>query len=128
VLLPEVLRESLELYLKEYRPLLLARRGRWYNGADDALLVSTDGSPMTEMALYDRIRLQTKKAFGKAMNPHLFRDAAATTLAIEDPKHVRVAAPLLGHRQLDTTERFYMQATSLEAHCRYIDTLFREQK
>jgi Recombinase len=29
------------------------------------------------------------------MNPHLFRDAAATTMAIADP---RLATPLLGHR------------------------------
>ena len=29
----------------------------------------------------------------QAINPHLFRDAAATTLAIADPAHVRVAAP-----------------------------------
>jgi site-specific recombinase XerD len=128
VLLPDVLRQPLEVYLKHYRPLLLARRGRWHEPADDALWVSGHGSPMTEMALYDRVRLHTKEAFGQAMNPHLFRDAAATTLAVEDPTHVRVAAPLLGHRQLDTTERFYMQATSFEAHRRYIDTLFREQK
>jgi integrase len=124
VQLPEVLREPLEVYLKNYRPLLLARRGRWYEPADDALWLSKDGSPMTQMALYDRVRLQTKTAFGNAMNPHLFRDAAATTLAIEDPKHVRVAAPLLGHRQLGTTERYYQQAAGLEAHRQFVDTLF----
>ena len=38
---------------------------------------------MTEIALYDRIRARTKAAFGAAINPHLFRDAAATTMAVE---------------------------------------------
>ncbi len=70
---------------------------------------------MTEIAIYDTIRKRTKAAFGTAINPHLFRDEAATALAIHDPAHVRSAAPLLGHRRLSTTERYYQQAQSLEA-------------
>ena len=50
---------------------------------------------MTQMALYDRIMLQTKAAFGLPLNPHLFRDCAATSIAIQDPEHVRIAASLL---------------------------------
>jgi integrase len=71
------------------------------------------------MALYDIIQRRTKEAFGAPVNPHLFRDEAATTLAIHDPEHVRSAAPLLGHRHLSTTERYYQQAQSLEAHREY---------
>ena len=58
-----------------------------------------------------------------ALCPHLFRDAAATTLAIADPAHVRVAAPLLGHRTFATTERHYRQARAYEAHRSYLDVL-----
>ena len=82
----------------------------------NAVWVSAHGSPMTEMAIYDRIRRHTGDAFGVPVNPHLFRYAAATTLAIVDPGHVRVAAPLLGHRTFATTERHYQQAKTLEAH------------
>ena len=82
---------------------------------------------MTEMALYDRIRARTAIAFGKAMNPHLFRDAAATTLAIGDPAHVRVAAPLLGHRSFSTTEKYYQQASAMSAHRDYVAAI-RERK
>ena len=39
------------------------------------------------------IALRTKAALGIRLTPHRFRDAAATTLAIEDPLHVRAAAP-----------------------------------
>jgi integrase/recombinase XerD len=45
----------------------------------------------------------------------LFRDCAATSVAIHDPAHIGIASPLLGHRTETTTERFYNQARSVEA-------------
>jgi integrase/recombinase XerD len=122
--LPTVLCEPLENYLRIHRPLLAARAGRWTRPVEGALWVSKDGSPMTQMALYDRVRARTKGAFGVALNPHLFRDAAATTMAIADPAHVRIAAPLLGHRTFATTERYYQQARGYEAHRAFVDALF----
>jgi integrase len=124
--LADVLQAPLEAYLETHRPLLMARSGRWTRPAGGALWVSKDGSPMTQMAIYDRIRARTKEHFGVAINPHLFRDAAATTLAIADPAHVRAAAPLLGHRTFATTERHYRQSRAMEAHRRYIDVLFKK--
>jgi len=79
---------------------------------------------MTQMAIYDRIRERTKVKFGTALNPHLFRDAAATTIAIADPAYVRLAAPLLGHRTFSTTEKYYQQAKTYEAHQAYMKALF----
>jgi integrase/recombinase XerD len=122
---PEELAGSLETYLEVHRPVLLARRYRWFTRAGDHLWVAQSGSPLTEMALYDSVRKRTRVAFGAAMNPHAFRDAAATTLAIHDPEHVRVAAPVLGHRSLSTTEKYYNKATSLDAHRRYTDAVSR---
>ena len=78
---------------------------------------------MTQIALYDRIRARTKDRFGVALNPHLFRDAAATTLAIADPAHVLIAAPLLGHRTFTTTERHYRQSRAFEAHRAFVEAL-----
>jgi integrase/recombinase XerD len=124
IMWPGELVNPLATYLRVHRPLLASLRGRWAQSVDNALWVSSDGSPMTEMAIYDRIRYHTKKAFGAAVNPHLFRDAAATTLAIEDPEHVRVAAPLLGHRTFITTEKYYQQAKSQQAHREYVAALF----
>jgi integrase len=123
VRLPAVLVAPLEAYLSTRRPILETSAGRWNRPIDGALWVSKDGSPMTQMALYDRIRARTKEHFGVALCPHLFRDAAATTLAIADPAHVRVAAPLLGHRTFATTERHYRQARAYEAHRSYLDVL-----
>jgi len=121
--LPDVLRTPLETYLSIYRPVLVARAGRWTRPVEGALWVSSDGSPMTQMAIYDRIRAKTKQHFGVALNPHLFRDAAVTTLAVADPAHVRLAAPLLGHRTFTTTEKYYRQAQAHDAHRAFVEAL-----
>ena len=122
---PTNLVQPLEIYLQIHRPLLALRSYRWLRRAGDHLWVAQSGSALTQMAFYDIVRKRTKAAFGIAINPHAFRDAAATTLAIHDPEHVRVAAPVLGHRSLSTTEKFYNQARSLDAHRRYTDALSR---
>ena len=120
---PDVLHPPFETYLEKHRPALTARTGRWSRPAGGALWISKDGSPMTQMAIYDRVRARTKEEFGIAVNPHLFRDAAATTMAIADPAHVRLAAPLLGHRSFATTERYYRQARAQEAHRSFVEAL-----
>ena len=123
VALPEVLQAPLETYLRIHRPVLAARTGRWSRAFGGALWISKDGSPMTEIALYDRIQARTKAAFGQSVSPHLFRDAAATTMAIADPEHVRLAAPLLGHSTFGTTERYYRQSRAQESHRAFIEVL-----
>jgi integrase/recombinase XerD len=125
---PDLLVGPLAIYLEVHRPLLTSRDGRWSKSVGDALWVSKDGSPMTQMAIYDRIRARTMAAFGTAINPHLFRDAAATTMAIADPEHVRISAPLLGHRSFTTTERYYQQATGYEAQRAYHRVVLRKSK
>ena len=122
---PDPLLDALDNYLQHHRPVLAARSYRWPVKADERLWVAQSGSALTEMALYDIVRKRTKAAFGVALNPHAFRDAAATTLAIHDPEHVRVAASVLGHRSFSTTEKYYIQAQSLEAHRHYISALYR---
>jgi integrase len=52
---------------------------------------------------------------GQPINPHLFRDCAATSVAIDDPAHIGIASRLLGHRTGSTSERYYNQARSVEA-------------
>ena len=125
---PQDLIDPIDVYLSIHRPLLAAQEGRWARPVTNELWVSSDGSPMTQIAIYDRIRLHTGEAFGIPMSPHLFRDAAATTLAIHDPQHVRIAAPLLGHRTFATTERYYQQATAMEAHRDYVRAILGEEE
>jgi hypothetical protein len=53
------------------------------------------------------------------INPHLFRDCAATTIATEDPGHIGIASRLLGHASIRTTDRHYRQANSINASRHY---------
>lgn len=122
---PTDLLPQLETYLTIHRPVLAERCYRWPSRAADHLWVAATGSALTEVALYDIVRKRTKAAFGIAISPHAFRDAAATTLAVHDLKHVRLAAPVLGHTNFKTTEKYYNQARGLDAHRRYTETLAR---
>src|SRR5436190_8810369 len=70
---------------------------------------------MDVSAIRLQIKLRTKAAFGQSINPHLFRDCAATSIAIHDPEHVRIATAILGHTCVSTTNKHYNQAQMLSA-------------
>lgn len=120
---PADLAPALQTYLQIHRPNLTARSYRWLTKANNQLWVALSGSGLTEMAFYDIVRKRTKAVFGTAINPHAFRKAAATTLAIHDPKHVRGAAAVLGHQSFSTTEKYYNQSGSIDAHRKYTRSL-----
>lgn len=113
----------LEAYLADHRPRLLAGQGRWQADAGERLWISSHGSPMSEMALYDRVAHHTRSAFGEVLSPHSFRDMAASTIASHAPEHIHAAAPLLGHATLHTTEKYYRQARAQEGQKRYVETI-----
>ncbi len=117
--LPVELTVFVDDYLARYRPLLLGMRQRGVHPAGDALWISTAGSAMSYDSFYGPITRRTRAAFGRSVNPHLFRDCAATSVAVDDPDHVRIVAPLLGHVSLSTSERHYNQARSHEAARRW---------
>ena len=74
---------------------------------------------MTEIGIYFAISELTKERFGHVVNPHLFRDSAATSIAIEDPEHVHIVRSVLGHASLQTSERYSTHAQTVEASRRY---------
>ena len=113
----------LENYLAIHRPVLLAQTGRWHKDAGDLLWISSHGSSMADIAIYDRVSRLTKSAFGESISPHRFRDMAASTIASHAPEHIHAAAPLLGHATLRTTEKYYRQARAQEGQKRYISTI-----
>jgi integrase len=108
---PDSLVPRLESYLADHRAGLVALRG----SRSDGLWLSVYGGAMEDNAIYLRVVMRTRAGLGHPINPHLFRDCAATSIAIDDPAHVRLASRLLGHRIGSTTERFYNQASSVEA-------------
>jgi integrase len=105
----------LQTYLTDHRSGIAALRGSRAGTTSDGLWLSMYGPPMTDNAIYDRIVARTREGLGQPINPHLFRDCAATSVAIDDPAHVGIASRLLGHRTGSTTERYYNQARGVEA-------------
>jgi len=127
--LPDSLTDPLDTYISLCRPHLLSRHGRWSHSHDGtALWISRDGTPYSYRGLYDRLIKHTRARFGRRVNPHLFRDCAATSIAVEVPEAVGIIAPVLGHASARTGERHYNQARSMVAGRAYLDVIasFRE--
>lgn len=117
--LPPELLPWLATYLEQHRPRLLQQRGRWWRDPGEALWISDDGGPMGAKQMSTRISRRTRVRFQFPINPHLFRDCAATTIAVTDPAHVGIVTPVLGHSNHRTAERFYNQASGIEAGFAY---------
>ena len=58
----------------------------------------------------------TKELTGVRIPPHLFRDAAATTLARTSPEAARLVRPVLAHASLETAEHHYIHAQGNVPH------------
>ena len=123
---PAALVGELERYLADYRPTLLSRGGRQAVPDLDALWISEIGTALGASPIHHRIRKHTKAAFGNAIPPHWFRDAATTTIATDDPVHARSAMNILGDASPEIAEKHYNQAQGLQAgrrHARVIADL-----
>ena len=57
----------------------------------------TRGRRLSDQQAYSKVTAHTQAAFGQAVNPQLFRNAAGMTIVHDRPEQVRLAAPLLGH-------------------------------
>ena len=119
---PDVLAPGFRSYLNVHRDIL--RQGK----PSSALWITYRGSSMTAHGLYIMITYRTRKAFGRALNPHMFRDAAATSLAVDDPDNIRVATSLLGHGTLAMTLKHYNLAQMLTATRVYQEHLGKLRK
>ncbi|MEO1603564.1 MAG: site-specific integrase, partial [Pseudomonadota bacterium] len=115
-LLPRHIGPCMARYLKTVRPA--------YGPAEDsdALWLALGGRPLGYTTVYGRIVEITTRLFGVPINPHFFRTCAATSLVEDAPEAARMAAPLLGHRYFQTTERYYVRAGQIEA-CRSVNAL-----
>lgn len=111
---PRWLIEPFDIYLEEVRPLLLSRaRG----DQDDAgwLWIGRRGRPLPSTNVTTTITNTTTRYLGRGVSPHLFRDCAATGIALHDPEHVGITKDILGHATAASGEKFYNQANSFKA-------------
>ncbi|MFD1344557.1 tyrosine-type recombinase/integrase [Litorisediminicola beolgyonensis] len=110
---PRQIAPLLRRYVEEVRPTLLGRAAEPH----DHLWVTRDGRPLQGPSMSVAITRLTERLLSKKVSPHLFRDAAATTLARVSSKDVKLVAPLLQHSNPRTAERHYNHARNLEV-CR----------
>ena len=106
---PDLLTNPIDTYLADVRPCLLLGK------MSARLWITRYGDAMNPKAMHLAITRATERAFGRSINPHLFRDCAATFVALEDPKHIGIVSPLLGHVDPRTAEAHYVQANQIVA-------------
>ena len=121
---PAALESVLARYLAHYRPILVRSKGGRnpaYPGqpAGWHLWVSKGGTTFTAGALQKALERHTRLRFGHVVNTHLFRDCVATTIAYDDPEHIRICARILGHSRFSTTEGHYIAAKMVAAADHY---------
>lgn len=110
---PDALVEALERYLMEFRSLLSVRCGE--GKASSALWLGPRGQPLKPCAVEAALRRRTRTAFGEPMGPHLLRHIVATTVAEHSPENVSEVPTILGHQNLETSERHYIHANAIAA-------------
>jgi integrase len=126
VAFPRSLMLALERYVGHYRPILLTESGKAKGLVTNALWISRDGTELAEISLRNAIRRRTREAFGPAIPPHWFRDAAVTLLVRDEPASARLSSSILGHSSPEIANRHYNQALMIDSarrHARVIEAL-----
>lgn len=115
---PSFLRPALLTYVNDVRPVF-----RPPSNDEGWLWLNLQHRPMSATDVSHRIALLTSRHLGRRISPHLFRDVAATEIALSDPEHVGITKEILNHATLASSQRYYNQASSSAALSRYNDTL-----
>jgi integrase len=114
------LTDLIEEYVHEFRPTLL-------RGANTAWLFPGEaGQPKHKLQFSKQITMRVQKATGLRLTVHQFRHAAAAIYLKHRPGDYETVRRLLGHRDIQTTVRFYCGLQTLEATEQF-GRLIREQ-
>ncbi|THF54649.1 site-specific integrase [Ollibium composti] len=109
---PGWLTRPFDVYVNDIRPLLQTRSSVNDEGW---LWIGQKGEPLRPHSVTGIVTKTTKQHLGKPVSPHLFRDIAATDIALLDPGHVGITKSVLGHASLSSSQKSYNQATSFSA-------------
>lgn len=109
--LPATTVRLVDLYIQQYRPLLLKAPSRW-------LFPGEGASSKSLQALRGQITDCIKQRCGLEVHPHLFRHIAAKLYLDAHPGAYGVIRLVNGHTSVDTTTRYYcgMETQSAMRH------------
>ncbi|WP_218588601.1 tyrosine-type recombinase/integrase [Marivita hallyeonensis] len=108
---PQEIEPLMRRYADDTRPRLMAARKETH----DWLWVNDRGAPYHLNYFGNRIGRITQDLLGVRVTPHLFRDAAATTLSRHSPDAAKLIPPVLSHSSNLTSQKHYIHAGSIEA-------------
>ena len=96
--------------------------GRSLNEQGRETRVWLDRSGAAYVTNHAQTVLCTRRTFDKGVWRHLLRDCAVTELVDCAPEEIGIAPDLLGHADLGTTRKHYIQAQGITAHRRIQET------
>jgi integrase len=103
------LTDLIDEYVHEFRPALL-------RGANAAWLFPGEaGQPKHRLLFSKQISVRIQKAIGLRITVHQFRHAAAAIYLKHHPGDYETVRRLLGHRDIQTTIRFYCGLLTMQA-------------
>jgi integrase len=114
---PMELASHLDDYLQVWRPAICRNQ---YDG--DYLWVSTRGCAQGVNSIYKQIVKRTQVDGKKGINPHLFRDYLATTVARADPEAWDSVHRILGNSP-EILDKYYDHTTTIDAGTRITKVL-----
>jgi integrase len=114
------LTDLIDEYVREFRPVLLrGTNASW-------LFPGEGGQPKNKLLFSKQITVRIQKATGLRLTVHQFRHAAAAIWLKHHPGDYETVRRVLGHRDIQTTIRFYCGLETIQA-TREFGKLVREQ-
>jgi integrase len=119
-LLPETV-QILEKYLTDWRGILCDKPSPW-------LFPDTTGEPMKGTTLLVDLAQKTNRELGVRITTHQFRHLSTEMYLQGNPEGLAVASLHLGHRDQNTTRRYYARPKQREATRRYHEHLLEKRE
>ena len=116
--LPDQTVAMLEAYLRDWRTKLCSSASPW-------LFPAVDGSCINPKTMAYAIGAQSKRVLGVAVTPHQYRHVSAELFLQDNPEALFTVSQHLGHRDVNTTRRYYARSKQRQASRHYQEHILR---
>ena len=113
--------ELLELYLRDWRPKLCPHSSPW-------LFPAADGTCLDPRTMAHAVGAQSKRVLGVAITPHQFRHISAALWMKDNPEDIFTISQHLGHRDVNTTRRYYAPPQQRRASRHFQEHILRSRE